>query len=78
MSKVEFRLNRAGVAELMKSGAMQAILKKHATAIKNRAGTGYEQDVHVGKNRANARVWASSSSARKDNLDNNTLLKSVK
>jgi len=78
MSKVKFELNRKGVSEIMKSGAMQKILTNHATAIKNRAGTGYEQDVHVGKNRANARVWASSSSARKDNLDNNTLLKSVK
>lgn len=78
MSKVKFELNRKGVSEIMKSGAMQKILTNHATAIKNRAGSGYEQDVHVGKNRANARVWASSSSARKDNLDNNTLLKSVK
>ena len=78
MSKVEFELNRKGVAELMKSGAMQGILKNHATAIKNRAGTGYEQDIHVGKNRANARVWAGSREARSDNYKNNTLLKSVK
>lgn len=78
MSKVEFELNRKGVADLMKSGSMQDVLKKHATAIKNRAGSGYEQDMHVGKNRANARVWADTSQAKKDNLDNNTLLKSVK
>lgn len=78
MSKVKFELNRKGVADLMKSGNMQSILKMHATNIKNRAGTGYEQDVHIGKNRANARVWAESSQAKKDNMNNNTILKSVK
>jgi len=78
MSDLRFKLNRAGVAELMKSGAMQGILKSHANEIKNRAGTGFEQDIYVGKNRANARVWASTREARSDNLKNNTLLKSVK
>jgi len=78
MSKVKFELNKKGVADLMKSSNMQSILKKHASGIKNRAGAGYEQDVYVGKNRANARVWANDSHARKDNSENNTLLKSVK
>ena len=78
MTKVKFELNRSGVASLMKSSAMQKILVNHATAIKNRSGSGYEQDIHIGKNRANARVWASSASAKKDNLENNTLLKSVR
>lgn len=78
MSKVEFKLNRKGVAELMKSGNMQDVLTTYATGIKNRAGTGYEQDIHVGKNRANARVWADTAEAKKDNMDNNTILKSVK
>ena len=78
MSKMKFELNRKGVASLMKSGNMQSVLKNYATGIRNRAGSGYEQDIHVGKNRANARVWASSREARRDNSKNNTLLKSVK
>lgn len=78
MSKLKFELNRKGVADLMKSGNMQDVLKKHATGIKNRSGAGYEQDMHVGKNRANARVWADSAEAKSDNLKNNTALKSVK
>lgn len=78
MSKVEFELNRSGVAELMKSKNMQEILKKHATKIKNRSGAGYEQDVHVGKNRANARVFTTTQQALSDNYKNNTLLKSVR
>jgi len=77
MSKFIFKLNRKGVAELMKSQAMQDILKEHATTIKNRAGDGYEQDIYVGKNRANAMVKADTFKAKKDNSKNNTLLKAV-
>ncbi|WP_277679226.1 hypothetical protein [Gracilibacillus dipsosauri] len=62
----------------MKSEGMQEILKNHATNIKNRSGAGYEQDLHVGKNRANAMVWPETQQAIADNLKNNTLLKSVK
>ena len=78
MSKLEFELNRAGVAALMKSAEMQKILQRHATKIKNRSGAGYEQDIYVGKNRANARVWPETTQAKSDNYKNNTLLKSVK
>jgi len=78
MSNVKFELNRKGVADLMKSRGMQDVLKGYATGIKNRSGPGYEQDIHVGRNRANARVWADSPQAKADNLENNTALKSVK
>lgn len=77
MSKFIFKLNRSGVAELMKSQAMQDVLSEHAKTIKERAGDGYEQDIYVGKNRANAMVKAESFKARKDNSENNTLLKAV-
>ncbi|SUO90940.1 hypothetical protein [Streptococcus uberis] len=77
MSKFVFKLNRSGVAELMKSQAMQDVLSEHAKTIKERAGDGYEQDIYVGKNRANAMVKAESFKARKDNSENNTLLKAV-
>jgi len=76
MSK--FELNKKGVADLMKSGNMQSILKDHASKIRGRAGEGYEQDLYVGKNRANAHVWAESTQAKEDNLEHNTLLKSVR
>lgn len=77
MSKFVFKLNRSGVAELMKSQAMQDVLSEHAKTIKERAGDGYEQDIYIGKNRANAMVKAESFKARKDNSENNTLLKAV-
>lgn len=78
MSKVRFELNRSGVADLMKSKRMQDVLSGYATEIKNRSGSGYEQDMYVGKNRANAKVWAETQQAKSDNMKNNTLLKSVK
>jgi len=78
MSKVKFELNRKGVADLMKSGNMQSIIKKNASNIRGRAGAGYQQDLYVGKNRANAHVWAESREAKSDNLKHNTLLKSVR
>lgn len=78
MSKKTFKLNRKGVAELMKSAEMQEVLKEYATGIKNRCGDGYTQDIHVGKNRANAMVSAETYQAKRDNLENNTILKAVR
>lgn len=78
MSKMKFKLNRKGVAELMKSEEMKAVLMDHATAIRNRCGDGYEQDIYAGKNRANAMVSAATYQAKSDNLKNNTILKAVR
>lgn len=78
MGKLEFKLNRKGVSELMKSPDMQEVLKDYATGIRNRCGDGYEQDMYVGRNRANAMVRANTHQAKADNMRNNTLLKAVK
>lgn len=78
MSKVKFKLNRSGVAELMRSSAMQEVLQEYATGIRNRCGDGYTQDVYVGKNRANAMVSAETYEANRDNIENNTILKAVR
>lgn len=77
MSKA-FKLNRAGVRQLMQSEEMQKVLSEKASQIQNRCGDGYESDVMVGKNRANAMVWADTSQAKRDNMDNNTILKAVR
>lgn len=78
MSSTKFKLNRSGVAALLKSAEMQKVLSDKATAIRNRCGDGYEQDIHVGKNRANAMVSAVTHQAKSDNLKNNTILKAVR
>ncbi|SDQ54674.1 hypothetical protein LHA31_02540 [Carnobacterium viridans] len=78
MSKMQFKLNSSGVSSLLKSAEMQSVLEKKATDVKNRCGDGYEQDIYVGKNRANAMVRAETTKAKKDNYNNNTLLKAVR
>lgn len=78
MSKMQFKLNSDGVSSLLKSAEMQKVLESKAAAIKNRCGDGYEQDIYVGKNRANAMVRAETTKAKKDNYNNNTLLKAVR
>ncbi len=40
--------------------------------------TRYGQDMHVGKNRANAMVFAETYQAKRDNMKNNTILKAVR
>ncbi|NQP34764.1 hypothetical protein HO921_10470 [Streptococcus suis] len=78
MASMKFKLNSAGVRELMKSPEMQAVLTDKANGIRNRAGDGYESDIYVGKTRANAMVYADSYQAKRDNKKHNTLLKAVK
>lgn len=75
MSKVNFKLNRAGVRELLRSQEAMNVCRTYAGAVRNRAGEGYEVDTYVGRNRANASVYAATYKARQDNYENNTLLK---
>ena len=78
MSKLKFELNKAGVRALMQSDEMQSILKEKADNALNSLGEGYKSDSHVGKNRANAMVYAETYQAKKDNLKNNSILKAVR
>ena len=75
MSKVKFKLNRAGVRELMKSPEALDVCKDYAYSIRNRCGDGYEVTWLVGKTRANASVAAMTPEAKRDNYEHNTLLK---
>ena len=75
MSRVDFKLNRAGVRELLRSGEMASICREHANKVKNAAGDGYEVTTYTGRNRVNASVHAETDEARKDNYENNTVLK---
>lgn len=75
MSKVKFKLNRAGVRELMQSPEARSVVESYAHQIQGRAGNGYEVSTYVGKTRVNASVFAATPEALQDNYDNNTLLK---
>ena len=78
MSKFKFVLNRAGVRALMQSEEMQSVLKDKANNALNSLGEGYKSDTYIGKNRANAMVYADTYQAKKDNLKNNSILKAVR
>ncbi len=78
MSNVKIKLNRSGIRELLQSSAMQQICREHAEKAKARCGDGYEMDSRVGRNRANAMIWANTPAARRDNMKNNTILKALK
>lgn len=77
MSKVKFELDRGGVRELLRSQEALNVCKGEALSVQSRAGEGYEVTTYVGKNRVNASVHAETYEARKDNYDNNTLLKAL-
>lgn len=78
MSKLKFKLNRAGVGKLLKSKETAEVCGDFANDIKNRCGDGYEVSIHPGgKTRANASVKAVTKKAKQDNLDNNTLEKAL-
>lgn len=78
MSKLKFKLNRQGVRELMQSGPMQTVLNEKADRVRKNCGEGFEQDSMVGKNRANAMVYARTRQAKARNNRENTLLKALK
>ena len=73
---LEFKLNRAGVGELLKGEAMQNVLISYADSVANAAGDGY--DVYVGPSRANVSVRTTTEEAYYDNLDNNTIEKALR
>jgi len=75
---VKIELNRAGVRELLRSSEMMAICKEHADATAGSLGSGYEVTTHTGKNRVNAEVAAVTYAARKENSENNTILRALK
>lgn len=78
MSKLTIELNSSGVRELLRSAEMESFVEEKAKMIAMRCGEGYSTDTYRGKGRVNASIFAESSEAYRDNLDNNTLLKAVR
>ena len=79
MSKrVKVKLNSAGVRELLKSSAMAGVCRTQADAVKNRCGSGYTVSAYTGRTRVNCSVVAETPEARRNNSENNTILKALK
>lgn len=77
MSKVKIELNSAGIREFLLSQEMQALLEERAAEIAGRCGAGYAHDTYLTGGRAVASAYTESSAAVRDNLENNTLLRSL-
>ena len=76
MANLRIKLNSKGVRELLKSKEIMDACVELAQDAAKRAGTGYEADSgYVGKTRVSAMVRPATFAARRDDLQNNTLLK---
>ena len=74
----KFTLNKSGVNQLLKSDEMKGVIEGYADGIAHRAGNGYEVRMHETNERVIANVYADTDEAIQDNLENNTLLKSMR
>ena len=77
-NKVKVELNKEGVRELLQSPEMMKVCNDYAKAAVNRLGKGYEVTTQVGRNRVNAEVAAVTAKARKENMENNSILKAIR
>lgn len=78
MANIKFELNKDGVRELLQSDEMMSVCLEYANNAMNSLGSGYEVTSVVGSNRVNAEVAAVSYSAKKDNSENNSILKAIR
>ena len=85
MSKVRFELNLPGLNELMKSPAMQSELKRYGSNTLSRANSmaqvsnaEYSMNTRTINWIAVTTVRADNYQARRDNYENNTLLKALR
>lgn len=73
-----FELNYAGVGELLRSGEMKAVVEAYTDAVLSHAGPDYGAEVKFVKDRWAGYVDDRTEKGNRDNLDNNTLLKSLR
>ncbi len=77
MSRMRFKLNKAGVRELLQSEEVAVMCEDKAFSVAGKCGPGYEVTTYRGKTRVNSSVHAATVEARQENAENNTLLKAV-
>lgn len=76
MGNLKIELNRAGVRELLQSDEMMAICEKRANDALSQLGEGYIVTKQV-DDRVNASIYAETYQAKKDNSENNSIMKAV-
>ncbi len=76
-SKVRIELNSGNIRKLLRSKETKDMLMSKAEDIASRCGEGYEANAKLMPSREIAFVEAVTYKAKKDNLENNTILKAV-
>lgn len=74
MAKVQIKLNKAGISEILKSQGAEKVCMEYAGQVLGRLSDGYEVETRV-TDRAVVVVYAATPKARNECLRNNTLLK---
>lgn len=77
MAKEKMVLNSAAIRALLRSAWTKQLIEQIAGNVAKRAGDGYSVRSYDLGTRRLANVYADSNEARKDNLENNTLIKAV-
>ena len=78
MNNVTIKLSYKGIGQLLKGAEMKQLMERYGSETAERAGAGYAYRVHNTGQRQAVNVFPETYSASRDNLENNTLLRSVK
>lgn len=77
MANVKFELNREGVRDLLRSKEMMDVCQEYADNALSKLGEGYEITTHTGSSRVNVEIAAVTYAAKKENLEDNSIIKAV-
>ena len=77
MSKVKFVPYHDGIEAFLKSPEMVSVCESYAKNALSKLGDGYSVNTYIGRHRCNAEVVAETYAARKENSQNNTILKAL-
>ncbi len=78
MAKLKVKLNTNGVRELLRSSEMLNVCTQIASKAQSKLGDGYEVTHMVGKNRVNASIKAVTDKAKKESIENYSIIKALK
>lgn len=77
-SNMKVKLDKSGVRELLKSSEVKSICLELAQGVQSRAGDNYEVEERNYPERTGAVVRPANINGHYDNLENNTLLRSLR
>lgn len=77
MSKIKVKLNHSGIKKFLHSKGMAAAVKSYADRAADTLGEGYKSEYRHKPSRVIASVYADTQEARRDNSENNSIIKAV-